>query len=239
MNFEIIDSCPVPAALAPELREIKKRSGATLQSCDRSPEAEPLLAKLGKKSQRQLYAMFLAGTGNPANRPGQSTHERRNDAIAYAGPLGMPLRYWQVGMDWDIPHVAAVVRAAASLGFTATVTYPNSSGERQHTNFRKEPKLNLFKAIKPGQRDPRVPKLKRQLAYIHDPNTDKPYLPATFRQVRGRKHYGAGADFVQALKAFQYDHGQSPDGIYGRQTARQLATSVRFRTARLKAKKHA
>lgn len=51
MKFLVIDNCPAPAPLQPAIVRIKQASGATLQSCDRSKEAEPLLAKLGKKSQ--------------------------------------------------------------------------------------------------------------------------------------------------------------------------------------------
>ncbi len=72
MNFKVIDNCPVPAPLYPALMAIKKKSGATLVSCDRSPQAEPLLKKLGKMSQRQLYNGFIERRPgfNPANRPG-------------------------------------------------------------------------------------------------------------------------------------------------------------------------
>ena len=99
MEFVVIDDCPVPDQLADEIRKIKQISGATLNSCDRSPEAEPILAEFGKHSQKQLYDMFIhhAPGANPANRPGQSTHERRNDGIAYPGPLGEQLEYSQVG----------------------------------------------------------------------------------------------------------------------------------------------
>ena len=37
MRFAIIDSCPVPHRLAPALMRIKARTGASLNSCDRSP----------------------------------------------------------------------------------------------------------------------------------------------------------------------------------------------------------
>jgi hypothetical protein len=55
MEFVIIDDCPVPKQLADEIMEIKKLSGAHLNSCDRSQDAEPFLAKFGKMSQRQLF----------------------------------------------------------------------------------------------------------------------------------------------------------------------------------------
>ncbi|HWM13208.1 MAG TPA: hypothetical protein VNO56_01865, partial [Gaiellaceae bacterium] len=54
IEFEIIDNCPVPQALADEVLALKQKTGAALNSCDRSPEAEPFLKRLGKMSQRQL-----------------------------------------------------------------------------------------------------------------------------------------------------------------------------------------
>src|ERR1041385_3668778 len=53
MEFTLIDNCPVPVELADEIQKIKRLSGASLNSCDRSPEAEPLLVKCGKHSQKQ------------------------------------------------------------------------------------------------------------------------------------------------------------------------------------------
>src|SRR5204862_7988854 len=108
VQFTLIDNCPVPSELAPDIEEIKKLSGASLNSCDRSPEAEPLLKQCGKHSQAQLYEMFKNGVANanPANPPGRSTHERRNDGIAYPGAPGAHLEYWQVGMDWNNPPAA-------------------------------------------------------------------------------------------------------------------------------------
>lgn len=232
MRFEIVDGCPVPVQLADEVRAIKALSGATLESCDRSPDAEPLLARNGKHSQRQLYQLFLAGKGNPANRPGESTHERRNDGVAYRGPVGMPLRYRQVGMDWDIPHVQAVVKAAAQRGFTATVTYPTSTRERQHVNFRREPKLTLFRPLRHGQTSPRVASIRSDLSFVHDPQHGKPYLASKHRAHGDDRFFDE--ELVHALREFQRDHGQKDDGIYGLQTARQLAASLRFRKRRNK-----
>ncbi len=102
IEFDVIDRCPVPRALADEVRFLKQKTGATLNSCDRSPEAEPLLRANGKKTQEKLHAEFLAG-GTPANKPGFSTHERRNDGTAYPGRRGARLEDWQVGMDWSPP----------------------------------------------------------------------------------------------------------------------------------------
>nr|MBA2333177.1 hypothetical protein [Actinomycetota bacterium] len=170
MRFEMIDNCPVPTSLAPVVNEIKRRTGATLNSCDRSPEAEPFLKTCtpAKMSQRELYEGFRLGKPgfNPANPPGLSTHERRNDGVAYPGPARFPLPYWCVGMDWE--NADGVIAAAAKLGFTAARTYPLSAREQHHLNFRKEPKLNLLKPLRLGGKGYRVARLAKQLASITD-----------------------------------------------------------------------
>lgn len=220
MKFEIIDNCPVPAQLAPVLRQIKSRTGATLNSCDRSEEAEPHLKRCNprKMSQRELYEGFRRGLPgfNPANPPGYSTHERRNDGVAYPGPRRMPLRYWQVGMDWE--NAGAVVEAAKRLGFTAARTYPNNLREQHHLNFRKEPKLTLLPALKRGSKGVRVARMAKMLATVRDAR-GVPYLD---------KGQGIFDEKVEAaLKRFQREWDQKPDGVYGTQTARQLAVAVR------------
>lgn len=235
MRFSTVDGCVVPADLEEELRAIKKDSGATLVSCYRGEDATEMLHRLGKWTQVDAWNAFINGTGNPANRPRQSTHECYSDGVAYRFPVGTRLRYWMVGMDWDIPHVQAVVKAAAKRGWTATVTYPTSTRERQHVNLRKEPKLAIFKSLRRGQKSPRVASIRKNLAYVRDPNTGKPYLRSPKRANGSSMFFDE--DIYHALREFQRDHGQRDDGIYGLQTARQLAASVRFRKQRDKEKK--
>lgn len=228
-TFVAIDGCPCPVQIADEIREIKRLSGATLVSMYRGSvgNAPALLRANGKKTQKQLWLMSLNGTGNPANRPGQSTHEGFNDGVAYKGPVGMKLEPWQTGMDWDIPHVHAVVSAARTKKWIATVTYPNSSRERQHVNFRKEPVLIVFKSLKRGALSPRVRSVRRMLAYVMDPQAKKPYLLSGRRQKGSQLYFDA--QMYHALREYQRDHGLKDDGIYGYRTAKQLAASVRFR----------
>ncbi len=228
MEFEIIDNCPVPKQLAPVVAEIKRQTGATLNSCDRSPEAEPFLKRCTppKHSQRELFDGFqkhLPGF-RPANRPGQSTHERRNDGVAYRGPVGMPLRYWQVGMDWQDSE--RVIEVANKLGFTAHRTYPTSALEVQHVNFIKEPRIAIFQPLKRGAKGYRVARMAKQLASLRD-GQGKPYLDA------GQGIFDQKLE--QALERFQHDWGQKPDGVYGVQTARQLAIPLRHRKQQQKA----
>ncbi len=214
-RYVVIDRCPVPAKLAEEIHEIKRLSGASLNSCYRGADAEGMLARLGKKSQRQLYAMFLAGRGNPANPPGRSTHELRNDGVAYRYlPAGVPLRYWMVGMDWNDPPAA--MAAARKRGWTATTTYPGVAREAQHINLRHEPKFNVVRPLKIGSKGPRVRQLTGRLAYLG-------YLPG----IDPRKGTGGfGPKVEAAVKAFQRKHHQTADGIVGPHTQRQILESV-------------
>ncbi|MBA3244687.1 MAG: glycoside hydrolase family protein [Actinobacteria bacterium] len=220
MKFEVIDNCPVPVHLAPVIHEIKRRTGATLNSCDRSPEAEPFLkrCKPAKMSQRELYEGFRLGKPgfNPANAPGLSTHERRNDGVAYPGPAKFPLPYWCVGMDWE--NADGVIEAAGRLGFTAARTYPLSAREQHHLNFRKEPKLNLLKPLRLGDKGFRVARMAKQLASITD-GEGRRYLE------RGQGVFDATLE--AALRRFQADWDQDVDGVYGVQSSRQLAVALR------------
>jgi peptidoglycan hydrolase-like protein with peptidoglycan-binding domain len=153
IEFDVIDRCPVPRGLADEIRLLKEKTGSTLNSCDRSSEAEPLLRANRKKSQRELFELAQKGLGNPANPPGFSTHERRNDGAAYPGP---------------------VVREAAKRGWIVTVTYPDSAQEAHHLNFRKAPELEI--ELKKGDTGKKVQEFTQKLANLRSPKTSEPYL---------------------------------------------------------------
>jgi Putative peptidoglycan binding domain len=218
VDFVVIDNCPVPAELADEIARIKQLSGAHLNSCDRSPDAEPILRQHGKHSQQELYDMFKNHVpgANPANPPGHSTHERKNDGVAYPGPSGEQLEYWQVGMDWDNPPAA--MAAAQKLGWIATTTYPLSPHESQHVNFRKEPETGL-PTPKPGDDGPDVQRITHILATIRSPLNDQPYLPEAF------PHYGPKV--IAAVERFQKEHHQAVNGKIDPATVTQLAVSLR------------
>lgn len=216
-EFEIIDNCPVPLTLADEVKALKQKTGATLNSCDRSPDAEPFLKRLGKMSQRQLFEGFQAGRPgfNPANPPGRSTHERRNDGAAYPGRAGSRLEDWQVGMDWSNPQ--GVVRAASKRGWVVTVTYPTNAREAHHLNFRKAPEFEV--ALERGDRGRKVEELTQKLARLRSPRTTEPYL--------SHRHVGYDKWVVGAVRRFQEDYHQKVDGKYGSQTATQLEVALR------------
>jgi hypothetical protein len=176
-KYVLVDCCPVPEKLAPAVREVKAATGLRLNSCYRASDAEHLLRQCGKLSQAQLYYRFINGWPgyNPANPPGRSTHECRNDGVAYAGWVGMPLRWWQVGMDWS--YGAGAVAAFNRKGYSAALTYPNNSRELHHVNLRKKPFVSIWKIrpLKRGMRSDRVKRVKWMLHVIRDEN-EKRYL---------------------------------------------------------------
>jgi Putative peptidoglycan binding domain len=217
IEFELIDNCPVPKEIADEVRLLKERTGSTLNSCDRSSEAESLLRRCGKKSQRQLYDGWVKRLPgyNPANPPGYSTHERRNDGSAYPLRRGARLEDWQVGMDWSPPQ--PVVREASKRGWIVTVTYPTDSREAHHLNFRKAPELEV--ALQEGNVGKRVKELTEKLAQLRSPKTLEPYLQ--------KAHWRYDKFVVAAVRRFQADYHQKRDGKFGSQTATQLVVALR------------
>jgi hypothetical protein len=223
MRFEVIDNCAVPAKLADEVRELKRLTGAVLNSCDRSAAAEPILKRYGKQSQRQLYDGWVQRRPgyNPANPPGFSTHERRSDGVAFPIRRGMPLPYWQVGMDWS--NGAAVTAAARRRGWIATLTYPNNPREAQHVNFRRQPRLARTRVLKLGSRGPDVLVLKRRLHRLLSPFDGRRYLAA--RPKPTEPVFGKGLD--EALRRFQKEHHLAADGVYGEHTRAQLLVALR------------
>lgn len=212
-KYVLVQCCPVPAKLAPTLEVILHESGATLQSCYRADDVKDLLAQCNKHSQTWLY--IHQGTKeqpNPANPPGQSTHELRSDGVAYVGPKGRRLIWWQVGIDIDDAHVQAFIRAAAKHGYIVTITYPGSRSEYHHVNFRKQPKIVLPPLLF-GSRGMRVFVLKQRLRKLG-------YLT-------GPKQNGFTHVVSNAVVQFQKDHQQKADGIVGPQTAAQIVVAVR------------
>lgn len=139
-KFVVIDNCPVPRGVAWAVRALKRESGASLVSCYRGDQATGLLKRLGKSTQAMLYRGWLRRLPgfNPANPPGQSTHELFSDGVAYRGPRGRALAAtWKVGMDWDDPD--AVLAAAPRLGFRMRRPYSDGR-EWHHLNFTKRPR---------------------------------------------------------------------------------------------------
>lgn len=225
MEFKVIDCCPVPAKLEPELAAIKKATGCTYASIYRgqAKAAQKYLtgaAPCFKHNQAWIYAHYPPGVANP---PGYSTHECRNDGVAYsAWARGAPIPWWACGIDVDDAHVAAVCAEGRKRGWTVTVTYPGSTVEYHHVNFRKQPRIAL-PALKKGKRGPRVKALGKKLGILHRPKPKQgTYLK--WSQVSSR----FDGHLEDAVKRFQIDHHLTADGVVGVHTRRQLKVSWRW-----------
>lgn len=221
MDYKLINCKPVPARLYDELVALGLGKDITLNSALRTVDAVAFAKRNGcsLSSQQELWDGWVARRPgfNPANPPGRSTHELRNDGVAYPGPAGLPLAYYKVGLDTS--NAALLCERARKRGWTCTLTYPGNPREGHHTNFRKEPKIFVFKVLKRGARGPRVAAFTRSLVYLG-------YLRK--EGTDGTGHFGAKVE--AALKEFQADWPNlHPDGDYGIHTARQLKATVRAR----------
>jgi hypothetical protein len=221
---------------------MSQRADAPINSCAREQAAEHLLRELGRMSQRELYDCAQAkrrtgrcpdhchGNCNPANPPGQSTHERRNDGRAYRWwPLFFRLPVWARGIDVDRGRVGAFCAEARREGFTVSLTYPGVSSEAQHVNFRKQPKISLWKVrpLREGMRGPRGSMVVRLLWELKDPQTHEPYLDPAIHP-----HGKVTHQVAAAIKAFQRDHHQRDDGAVGIHTIRAMRGALRLQRSR-------
>lgn len=220
-TFKLLNCRPVPAALYDELAEIQRRCGVTFTSIDRSQAGVNYARGQGctLSSQAELYQAYLNGTGNPANPPGYSTHERRSDGVAYSWiPRGFPLRDYMVGIDSTDP--GGIIREARELGWLVTVTYPSNPRESHHVNFRKKPRLKVFRVLERGSKGARVRRLTGRLSRLK-------LVHAKSGTYLGHPRRRFDQHVEDAVKRFQRDHHLIADGKYGPHTAKQLATAIR------------
>lgn len=234
MKYDVIDGRPASPRVIVLLKKVEAADPSiTFSSLQRNQEAVNYARRLGYSlsSQEELYAGYAAGLPgyNPANRPGGSTHELRNDGVAYPGAYGAPLEDWKVGIDSN--NASAVIRELAKLGVTASITYPDNPREGHHINIRKKPGKKVFRVmrtLKKNMKGRDVLKLNKALAELYSPHTYKPYL----MNAQVSKNFGAATR--QAVIKFQKDHKQSADGIYGPGTREQLNVALRRQKKQLK-----
>ncbi len=143
------DGTPTFWGLAKALLRAREHGwNGTLSSSDRRPG---VAERYGKRSQKALFDCFqesqalggrcpaqCGGNCNPANPPGQSSHECRSDGSAFgARSAGARLEWWELGLDvTDTDKALAVLK---QLGYRVRRTYPNSVRERHHINFTRSP----------------------------------------------------------------------------------------------------
>lgn len=214
VKFEIFADNVAPTQLVPVLTAIQQTSGCTFNSIYRGQAAASLLHQLGKHTQEELYEDWIKGLPgyNPADRPGTSTHELCSDGVAYAGPVGRKLAFWQCGFDVNDDQVEAVIAAAAKHGWVAFQPY-HSGSEFHHINLAKKPKIvDPFLPLEKGKSSPLwnwiLRSRLRSLGWKMADGKGK-LLP------RGRKFDETTEKIVVR---FQKEHNLTADGVVGIQT---------------------
>jgi hypothetical protein len=207
---------------------ISRESDCTITRHVADQAAAKLLHEVGQHTQAEVIRLHEQGVPGfgPANPVNRSTHCRRNDGVAYRFWIpGFRIPRWARGIDCDVGRRDAFCATARRHGYTVTVTYPGSVGEAQHVNFRKRPRrpsLWVMHPVRAGDTGPRarwVIWALRKLGYI------TPHHNA---------HHRIDATVVKAIKLFQRDHHQQPDGVVGIHTMRALAAARRARDRRKK-----
>lgn len=142
------DGTPVFYGLALTLQDARDHGWhGSLTSADRR---KGVAERYGKMSQAFLFSAWVAWSTrrallrpftrnsppNPANSPGHSSHELRSDAVAFRGPVGRPLAWWQLGLD--VSNAPELVVVLNKLGYSAHRPYRTAS-EAHHVNLRKSP----------------------------------------------------------------------------------------------------
>ena len=136
------DGVPVMKGLALVLQEARDAGVKfRLNSADRR---KGVAERYGKLSQAALWAGWVAHKlgFNPANPPGRSTHELRSDGVAYRGPVGRPLSWWQLGLD--IEGAGDLMIFLNRRGYSVRRPY-RSNSERHHLNFTRNPRANYLR----------------------------------------------------------------------------------------------
>lgn len=212
MTYAIVGGCVFPSQLAPFMTTLQNDSHAAYQSGYRGedPLAVVLLHRLGKHDQAEIYEEYIHGQEpNPANPPGQSTHECRSDGVPYQGPLGRALAWWQCGIDVDDAHVEAIIAAAAKHGWHLFRPYPGGS-EYHHVNFRTQP-ANPVVDLRVGDSGAQVRILTARLRLLK--------LLKSKGNVFGPKVHGA-------VVQFQRSQHMPADGVVGPKTWNAIRNAV-------------
>lgn len=134
-DFRVISGNPCNKWVAPYFELLRKKSGATYNSIYRGNDAAWILHRHGKHTQAEIHRMYP----NISNPPGRSTHELRSDGVAYVGPVGRYLEWWQQGIDVNDGDVERMKYEASRLGWYLFQPYTRGV-EFHHLNFKSQPK---------------------------------------------------------------------------------------------------
>lgn len=154
MSFLVIQGCPCNPAIAPYFALLIKWSNATVNSIYRGDDAASILHRHGKHTQRELFETLPPGTANP---PGRSTHELHSDGVAYAGPVGRRLEWWQQGIDVNDGNVHDMIMHAARHGWHLFQPY-RSGVEFHHLNFKTRPQSKGWDRVLIARERVRLPR---------------------------------------------------------------------------------
>jgi lysozyme len=141
-----MDGTPLFWGLAAPLVEARAHgwTGRVVSGDRRSDVAE----RFGKKSQAKLWSCYsrkratgacpaaCGGDCLPANPPGRSSHELCSDGVAFQGPVGRELPWWQLGLD--VTAADELLAILARLGYRARRPY-RTAAEAHHVNFERDP----------------------------------------------------------------------------------------------------
>lgn len=143
-NFRVIQGCPANEWIAPYIELLRRETGSTINSLYRGDDAAWILHRHGKHTQRELWNSLPRGQANP---PGRSTHELRSDGVAYYGPIGRHLDWWQQGIDVNDSNVSHMMEAARWHGWHLFQPY-HAGVEFHHLNFGSRPRAHSLKTLR-------------------------------------------------------------------------------------------
>lgn len=151
------DTCPVSPIMHAVLTDCREhlRFHFRIISADRR---DGIAQRFGHSSQKQLWDLYRAGKGLPANPPKTSTHEYKNGGTnrAYPGFSGSPAYHtkfatgatlppWGLGLDFESNAQASeFIVHARDLGYHFFQPYESGS-ELHHLCLAENPLENLIK----------------------------------------------------------------------------------------------
>ena len=105
------------------------------------------------------------------------------------------------------------------LGFNVDINVADLGCLAPPPDGTKKPARKRARALRRGDRGPRVVRATHRLSILRSPKMDRPYLDGP------RSRFDAETE--TALKAFQSEHGLAASGRYGRESARALLKAVK------------
>lgn len=134
-QFLLVQGSPCNVTAAAYFALLVQDTHSTVNAIYRGEDAKAILHAHGKHTQGELYRELPAGVANP---PGRSTHELRSDGVAYRGPIGRKLEWWQEGIDVNDNNVLPMKLDAEFHGWILFQPY-KTGVEFHHLNFLHRP----------------------------------------------------------------------------------------------------